>query len=75
MAAQADGQLAAVVEVVAEHMHDDPLARAWAKDFALPLRQGVGLLEDIFEVGSGPAGKGLFDHAPRGLQSGDQFAG
>src|SRR5689334_24938506 len=44
VAAQADGQLTAVVEVVAEHMHDDPLARAWAKDFALPLRQGVRLL-------------------------------
>lgn len=75
IAAQADGQLAAVVEVVAEHVHDDPLARAWAKDVALPLRQGVGLLEDVLEVGGGPAGEGLFDHAPGGLKSGDQLVG
>lgn len=75
MAAQADGQLAAVVEVVAEHVHDDPLARAWAEDVALPLRQSVGLVKDVFEVGGGPAGEGLSDHAPGGLQSGDQLVG
>src|SRR6185437_6455381 len=70
VAAHADGKLAAVVEVVAKHVHDDPLARAWAEDVALPLRQGIGLLEDVLEVCGGPAGKGLLDHAPCGLQSG-----
>src|SRR5579872_6151538 len=37
MPAHTDGQLAAVVDIVPQHMEDDLLARAWAEYLALPL--------------------------------------
>ena len=74
IAAHADGKLAAVVDIVPEHMIDDLLSRARAEYLALRFTQGGRRVEHVPEVGDDAAGEGPRDHAPRGLQPGGQLA-
>jgi hypothetical protein len=72
---KADGELAAVVDVMSQDMKNDLLSRAWAEHLALSFAQAGWRLEDMSEVGDGPAGERALDHGPGGLKSGHQLGG
>src|SRR5215472_6761724 len=75
MPTHTDGKLAAVMDIVPEHMPDNLLARAWSEDLALGFSEPGRRVKHLSKVSGGPAVKGSLDHSPSSLEPRDELVG
>src|SRR5579859_6116794 len=64
-----------MVELMFEHMPDNPLSRAFAEDSLLFFAQECRRWEKVPKFGGSPAGKCIGNHLPGSLKPGNQFGG